>query len=133
MQQYALSEGVFNYWQQKKVELQESGGLYTTQPAQTISNIVNVNNPDETVLGYFWTSTKSEKRIYYDGPFENKIFYDCPKEELDTTPSAFPWGPSYPIYYYIENPYFDIKITALARCFDCRMHGGTLEKPEFWD
>jgi hypothetical protein len=134
VQQYALSEGAFNYWQQKKVELQESGGLYTTQPAQTMSNIVNVNNPDETILGYFWTSTKSEKRIYYDGPFENKIFYDCPPDTISISPFTFPWGPSYPIYYYILPGSFNLlQITSLARCFDCRMHGGTLEKPEFWD
>jgi hypothetical protein len=33
IRQYALNEGAYDYWHLTKVEMQESGGLYTTQPA----------------------------------------------------------------------------------------------------
>ncbi|MDX2429852.1 MAG: DUF4249 domain-containing protein, partial [Bacteroides sp.] len=67
--QYSLSEGAHNYWQTKVTEVKESGGLYTTQPSQNLSNIKNINNDQETVLGYFWVSAFKQKRVFFEGPY----------------------------------------------------------------
>ena len=153
--QYSLNEGAYHYWHSKKVEFQESGGIYFSQPSQTASNIRNINNDQETILGYFWTSTVKQKRIFYEGPFildalpgpcETEIIslYDYIGEDISdpskfvlTNKSAFP--------LYLEarivrrfNPftlvfYWDTLYSTTDRpCFDCRLKGGTILRPEYW-
>jgi hypothetical protein len=128
--QYALSEKAYNYWHQKKIDLQESEGLYTTQPGQSKSNIVNINDPEETILGYFWASSRTEKRIFFGGPFEN---YRIPKCVLDTLGGP-PTEPPYPAYFWLLGTSISsLYLVGHQRCFDCRSKGGTLTKPDFWE
>ena len=76
--QVSLSSNAYAYWQQKKVEIQESGGMYTTQPSQNITNITNINNEDELVLGYFWVGKETEKRYLINRPVHwNEPFISC--------------------------------------------------------
>ena len=67
--QYSLSEGAYMYLHNKLAETKESGELYYTQPSQNQSNIKNIKNDQETVLGYFWVSEMKQKRIFYGGPY----------------------------------------------------------------
>ena len=128
VKQYALSKDAYVYWHQKKVELEESGGLYSSQPGQTKSNIVNINDSQENVLGYFWVSSLSEKRVFYDEPYTYyKPFGYCDAAVFDS--ATFDNG-DYPIYISggIRSP----ALTADRQCFDCTLLGGSLEKPSFW-
>ena len=46
-------------------QINESGGdIFEKQPFSIASNIHNINNPDEQVLGYFQVSAVNKKRIY---------------------------------------------------------------------
>jgi len=129
IRQYALNEGAYDYWHQAKVEAEESGGLYTSQPAQSISNIVNINDKEEKVLGFFWASSRSEKRIFFEEPSQYvKPFDYCVLDTLDT---VYPGPGPYPIYF-TYNPLTDTRKTANQECFDCTKKGGSLEKPDFW-
>jgi hypothetical protein len=128
IRQYALNEGAYNYWNQARVEMQESGGLYTTQPARSISNIANINDKEEKVLGFFWASSCSEKRIFLEEPSLYAMPPDyCNLDTFDVLNYLF--GP-FPVYLVIDvyNRYW----TADQECFDCTMRGGSLEKPDFW-
>jgi hypothetical protein len=154
--QYSLSEGAYHYWHNKKVEIQESGGIYFTQPSQTIANIKNVNNEQETILGYFWTSTVKQKRIFYDGPFipDDYRIVPCHTERiyledyfgLDLSGSdkyVLVNRSHFPLYLEIRivraidpitmKGYWDtIYSSADQSCFDCRLQGGTVERPDYW-
>ena len=44
----------------------ETGGLNATPPAAIIGNIVNPNDPEEKVLGYFGASANRSKYVYID-------------------------------------------------------------------
>jgi hypothetical protein len=138
MQQYSLSKGAYNYWNQKKVDLLETGGMYTTQPGQPVSNIRNVNDPEEVVLGYFWASEKTEKRFFNQSyrPYD----YDCDLILIEEYMSHF----SDDSLYWERNPdtifvFYDPesedppKTTINKYCFDCRELGGSIIRPEFWD
>lgn len=128
-EQYALNEKAYDYWNQKKIEIQESGGLYTTQPGQSTSNIVNINNSDEKVLGYFWVSSLSVKRIFLKENYGYRKPYGlC---ELDTFVIDTTYQGPFPVYITGDislGPLF----TAGPECFDCTRVGGSLDKPEFW-
>jgi hypothetical protein len=124
IRQYALNEGAYDYWHLTKVEMQESGGLYTTQPAQSLSNIKNINDKEEKVLGFFWVSSCSEKRIFFEEPSQYvKPFDWCVLEPFTSTHH---YGP-FPVYFGTRK-----NKTAAQVCFDCTLRGGSLEKPDFW-
>jgi len=128
IEQYALNEKAYDYWNQKKIEIQESGGLYTTQPGQSASNIVNVNDPAEKVLGYFWASSLSVKRIFFREPFTyRRPFGICEREDFI---DSIQEGP-FPVYITGDIT-LGFLYTADEECFDCTLIGGSLEKPEFW-
>lgn len=130
--QYSLNEGAYEFWHNKKVELQESGGLYTSQPGQSRSNIENIDDEEEVVLGYFWASSVNEKRIFYEGPFERWDRYpkcDLDTFKIDTMPGA---EPIIKPAYIISGGDMMIDWTADQECFDCRLSGGTTTRPDFW-
>ncbi len=66
--QYSITEDAYEYWNEIKKQNAESGSLYTTQPFQTRGNLVNIDNIDDIILGYFMVAGISKKRIYIDRP-----------------------------------------------------------------
>jgi hypothetical protein len=127
IKQYALNKEAYDYWHQAKVEVEESGGLYTTQPAQSISNITNIDDGEEKILGFFWVSSCSEKRIFFEEPGEYLMPHDyCVLQDFNPAEYAGP----FPVYL-VGNLYRPLKYAARA-CFDCTLKGGSLEKPDFW-
>lgn len=132
VKQYALSENAYAYWNRNKVASSESGGLYQTQPSQSISNIININNPDEIVLGYFWASSYTEKRIFYDGPFprSQEYYKYC---DIDTFPSdKYEHAAVVKLFDIDPDPIDTVWVAANPLCFDCTLGLGTNKKPDFW-
>lgn len=146
--QFALNEDAYRYWHQKEIELTESGQIYTTQPSQYKSNIHNINIPDEKVLGYFWVSSCTKKHLFVQNPFHVKYsgpdvcnsIGSCAEfidEEfinnlynLIRLAKDFPEPPVY-IYYKLINEFMCAYLTK-DECIDCRLMGGTNQKPDFW-
>jgi len=132
--QYSLSENEYNYWEKLRNITQNVGSLYDITPVSIPSNIVNLNNPGDKVLGYFSVSAVSQKRIFIDDYFKGypNLFTNCvgdtiqgrqEKEGLNKT------------YWIIDDqrsimPPFYI-ITYNKECADCTTKG-TNKKPEFW-
>ena len=130
VKQYTLNEGAYDYWQQNKTATQETGGLYTGQPEQPLTNICNVNDSTERVLGYFWVSSKTEKRIMVPRPPELSIPDEkCALHEFDALAD---FHPPFPIYVRILEPDFTWMVGD-RYCFDCRERGGSLTPPNYWD
>ncbi len=130
VKQYALSDKAYVYWNQNMVQSSSSGGLYQTQPSQTRSNIVNVNNADEKILGYFWASSYTQLRIVLDrNYFHSKLscVVDTLQEgAIDLEYSAYIAFIGYDLYQK------KIIGSTSNTCLDCRLLGGTVVKPEFF-
>jgi hypothetical protein len=130
VKQYTLNEGAYNYWQRNKIATQESGGLYTQQPGQPVTNIVNVSDSTEQVLGYFWISHKTEHRIFV--PRINSL--PVIGEHCDLVEFSFVehgQGP-FPMYIYVDE-YTNQILTGNPYCFVCTLKGGSTEMPDFWE
>ena len=134
VQQYTLSDDAYDYWDKMGKQLQESGGLYDTQPVQLNGNIKNINDPEEIVLGYFNVSSTSEKRVFTGDLSDlNPPGFNCELTVVRST-RRMP--------YYWELPIFMKSLSIMESgppygigrgiCFDCRTLGGTIEKPDFW-
>lgn len=137
VQQRALDEDAFNYWQSIQKTTENVGTLFDALPTQVISNIHNIANKDEPVMGYFTGGEVQEKRIFIDAR-------DLPKDlqvvdglacETEKVPLAdlFLWRNTdkYIVSSY-GMPFIQGYIFTSGKCADCRELGGVLQKPGFW-
>ncbi len=110
--------------------------LYTQQPFQILGNVVCADDPNEAVLGYFLVAGRSALRLFAAPPNVEFHYYVFVLDVEDYRNMRFIKysSPSiWPIYLTTG----DANSSALAwpaqECIDCRLRGGTLTKPDFWD
>jgi hypothetical protein len=136
--QYALDSAGYNYWNAMKGNTEQTGSIFGSQPNQTKGNIHNISDSSETVIGYIGAGSIQQKRIFIsnaDMPpgwnqLRNCTEYRVPLDSLD-----YYFGGNIYIPYASDPPnsprpqaYFG----ASPSCVDCRLAGGTLDKPVFW-
>lgn len=131
--QIAMSEAAYSYWDQLRINSSEQGGLYEKQPLSIRGNLHNNTNPDQVVLGFFSASSVKSKRIFVRD-VENFAFdftTYCSPDTLrvgglhSIDPSEYP--------AFLEGnkiKYFLIQLSQY--CVDCMSLGGTTIKPDFW-
>lgn len=83
IQQYALSEDAYNYWETVRIFNETQGTLSDVQPGTITSNIIGVTDPKETVLGYFDASAVSEQRVFFDYKDFKAAGYERPGYRTD--------------------------------------------------
>lgn len=139
VKQLSMTPKAFDFWEALKKNNQSSGELFDSQPVNVKGNIVCLTKSDENILGYFGVSSVKTKRISID-EFRDLIYdYNvfCTQQFIDTKSLTFIIeSPRYTWPIYVapvpsgEPPgiYY-----ANQECFDCRLAGGTLEAPEFWN
>ncbi len=62
VKQYSLSKEAYEFWNNLKQVSETGGSIFDKQPFLITSNITNVNDPDEKVLGYFQVSAVKQER-----------------------------------------------------------------------
>lgn len=154
MKQYSISEKEYDFWYNMKQINEKGGSIYSIQPFPVISNIHNVNDPDERVLGYFQVSAVKVKRkfiTFSDLSGMNFPIYRNPCKRVEMAPKDYPrslysppltWDDLYEMYstsgYYFVEPFFkagtevlDKMVFAKPECANCEFTG-TITKPDFW-
>lgn len=104
--QQTLSPDAYRYWDQLRQNASQGGGLFDPTPGSVKGNIQNMNNPEESVLGYFYaTQTDTIRRLIRPEEVKNpRLFCFLPGNE------------------------------EVAYCQDCLiLPGSTLEKPDYWE
>jgi hypothetical protein len=154
MKQYSVSEKEYDFWYNMKQINEKGGDIYSLQPFPVISNIRNVNNPDERILGYFQVSSVKEKRRFItfseiadmNFPYYKNLCKRIEKEPKDypRSPLATPltWDDLYEMYttsgYSFVEPVFKLgteglykMVFAKPECANCELTG-IETKPDFW-
>jgi hypothetical protein len=154
IKQYSVSQREYDYWNNLKQVNETNGDIFGSQPFAVVSNIKNINDPSEQVLGYFQVSAVEQKRKYIDYnetlPLNLPLYHSGCKR-IAKSPADYPVPPftqpvtfnqiyemfmSNPIYSFVE-PVFDGsgKLSKLVfttvECADCEKTG-TSSKPDFW-
>jgi hypothetical protein len=132
VRQQSLSENAFNFWEQVRINSNELGGLYEKQPLAIKGNLLNLTNPEKEVLGYFYATSESSKRYFYQDieGLELDFSDNCYEGPLPLTGWAGFKKWDYPVYYYYTDDGALLILT--DQCVDCRKMGGTITKPDFW-
>jgi len=130
--QFALSEAAYSYWDQMRINSSEQGGLYEKQPLSISGNLHNNTNPDQKVLGFFSASSVESKRIFIRN-VEN-LELDFP---TFCTPGVLRKGlieispEDYPAFLMgNDKGYWNVQLA--NECVDCLSIGGINIKPDFW-
>ncbi|MBK7713629.1 MAG: DUF4249 domain-containing protein [Bacteroidales bacterium] len=146
--QYSLSEKEYRFWEEMKQIDERRGDIFEKQPFSISSNIHNINDPAEPVLGYFQVSATEKKRFFITWeeiadlnlPAYN---YDC--ESIKIGPADYPYPITFDkIYAYytasgscftgpVYGPFGPLEklVFTSPACADCTLRGG-LAEPDFW-
>lgn len=152
VKQYSISKRECDFWSNLKKVNESGGDIFGSQPYPVISNVSNINDPNEEVLGYFQVSAVTQKGKYITFNEVKGLglpFYYSGCNRIETSPTdymmQFGKAPAFDELYqmwttsgyvFIE-PVYDItgKLVKLAfsksSCSDCDLTG-TSKKPEFW-
>jgi len=155
MKQYSVSEKEYDFWYNMQQINEKGGSIYSIQPFPVVSNIHNINNPDERILGYFQVSAVKEKRRFIsfsELAVMNFPNYRNPCKRIEMALKDYPrsfysapltWDELYEMYcktstYYFIEPLFkpgtevlDKMVFAIPECANCEFTG-TITKPDFW-
>lgn len=143
VRQEALTEDAYAYWLGLERSTEHLGGLFDPLPSEVVGNIRSLNNPAETVIGYFGGGTVMESRIFIQrGELPKAVtgsFNFNPSCQLDTVyldelPEIH--KPSTVLVDAIYSQFGGALIgysTTVVPCGDCRSLGGTTEEPDFWE
>ncbi|MDA1120504.1 MAG: DUF4249 domain-containing protein [Bacteroidetes bacterium] len=107
VKQYSISEGAYNYWNNLKGQISNTGTIFETPNFQILGNIRSTSNSDEAVLGYFGVNSVSEKRIFIDNQEVPYAIVGLACPPLDGTPPG-------------------------ALCTNCTAGGASQFIPSFW-
>lgn len=134
--QYALSDSGYDYLSQVATSTQALGSLFDAQPSQATGNIHSLSNPIEPVIGFIQAGTVRQQRIFINNLQLQNWFYanSCglPDRLVPNVPDS--------IYFYFTGGWVPLSqklpsgawVSNLANCVDCRLEGGTTQKPAYW-
>ena len=137
VQQTSLTEASYNFFDQLQKTTQNLGGLFDPLPSKVTGNIINENNPEEKVLGYFYGSSMETKRIFIsNGSLPQSLQKTPSKLECSLVNVLFENYSKRAKSLIIVSSYgapFTVGYSfSYAECIDCRVQGGTTTEPLFW-
>lgn len=131
--QHTIGKSAYQYWNAIEEQNSEQGSLYSHQPYQIRGNMMNINDNNESVLGYFMVSGVDIRRVFVDRIDAPFYFTRCSINDghYDAYGQLY-WADEYlyPIYVIL---YDDNRAVPGHDCADCRINGGTIVKPDFWE
>lgn len=141
VKQTVLSRDWYEWIQKVQRNTEALGSIFDALPSETGGNIHNTADSTELVIGFIGTSTETEKRLFINRTqIPPTIVYtgyeDCTQDTTGLDPTSleaqFGAGIYIPtaINYYMG---FAVSVSSsVPICVDCRLKGGTLVKPDFW-
>jgi Domain of unknown function (DUF4249) len=141
VKQYALTPNAYQYFSILKKNTENLGSIFDAQPTQLTGNFHSLSNPGEIVIGYFSASSVTQKRLFITKyEVSNWNFVDTNRECGVMSIGHFPApDPRFFVYDYPDPnyyPYYFCGSTCLniarRECVDCRVKGGTNQKPSYW-
>jgi hypothetical protein len=129
--QFALTEGAYQFLQEMKLNTEETGSIFDPQPSQLNGNIHCITNPSEQVIGYVSIASAEATRIFISNAEVPGWDY-VPACPLDTI------GPHLNIRDADNDglipiaPLPNFQFLAVSKyCVDCTLTGSN-QKPSFW-
>ncbi|WP_460966736.1 DUF4249 domain-containing protein [Spirosoma migulaei] len=132
VRQFALSQEGYNYYDQLAKITQSIGSIFDPQPSQITGNIHSQSDGTNLVLGFFRVGTVESKRIFINKSqlppwYPNSGVGSC---DIDTLSGGDILRDRPGI---IDRYSPGLYLTTNEACLDCRLRGGVIKKPDFWE
>jgi hypothetical protein len=143
VKQTVLSQNWYEWVQKVQRNTEQLGSIFDALPSETGGNIHNTADPRETVIGFIGTSTETEKRIFINrtqiqppmlvfSGYESCSLDTLKNLSPDSLVAKFGQGIYIPIAVLYKQNLLIGASNSVSVCVDCRLKGGTLVKPDFW-
>ncbi len=137
VEQFALTKGAYDYWAELKKNTENIGTIFGPQPSQLPTNMHSVKNPEEQVIGFFSGCSHPKVRFWIAQqdlpPTRRYLAYSqCVADTLLLKYVPAYRGGDLLIQEVFNGPAFIGYLKSTEFCVDCRLHGGTTVKPDFW-
>ncbi|MFY0602091.1 MAG: DUF4249 domain-containing protein [Cyclobacteriaceae bacterium] len=143
--QYAINESAFGFYRKLKESNESGGSLFDKQQGTIAGNIRSLDDPSETVLGYFEVAGVSDLRAFFDfADLDERLTFpsfrfQCGINSLKDTTRAgitllFSANDKLRIVSVESIPGFpenDVFSYAVRTCADCSWYAPT-EPPQYW-
>jgi hypothetical protein len=106
VQQYSLSRDAYDFWALVQQQQELDGSIFDPPPDRIRSNVRNVDDPDEQVLGFFTVSDVEQQRACVcmsrfpdrpgldpEGPFSTAPDFSITRPDFFNCDNRFPPGP----------------------------------------
>ncbi|WP_373331462.1 DUF4249 domain-containing protein [Salmonirosea aquatica] len=131
VRQYALTQQEYEYWNALSKTTERTGSLFDPQPAEVTGNIRSVGDAGELVFGYFSASNRQEQRLFVT-EYLGRPNPACEPTDTLTAREILESLDLILTEYYSEGSFIPQYIMGAVNCTDCRLRGGTIQKPLFW-
>lgn len=130
--QLSIPKSAYEFWYDLKKMIDDTGGLYETQPFRIRGNIECISDPDTEAGGVFEVAGVSRTRVFADKPTEfDVITFNCSLVPIGR--DGLSWD-LLPANIFVTEIDVDKYATTLQqKCYDCRLRGGTTHRPPFWE
>ncbi len=130
--QLSIPKSAYEFWYDLKKMIDETGGLYETQPFRIRGNIECISDPDTEAGGVFEVAGVSHARVFADKPTEfDVITFNCSLVPIGQDGISWEFLPA---NIFVSEIDVDKYATTLQqKCYDCRLRGGTTIRPPFWE
>jgi hypothetical protein len=137
VRQLGLSKEAYDFWNILRKNTELTGTLFDPQPSNLPTNLKCTNDPSRTVIGFVSVGKLTEKRIFIlhsaliGWPYRNESLGCTATERSKAQSEEFLRNnPGFlPAYFVTAGGGYGV---ARKECVDCRLGGGTNEKPLFW-
>ena len=137
--QMRIPEEAYRYWVQMDRNEQDVGGLFSPEPSELRGNVVNLDHPEELVLGYVGVMSVARAEMYVVDAWARfyRREYKSPPG-LDTLRSPADYLEA---YNNGRRPTVDVFNDVgiwlgyewwPLNCVDCTLRGGTTRRPPGW-
>lgn len=138
VQQMGLTKQAYDFWDILKKNTELTGSLFDPQPSKMPTNLICTNDKNLQLQGFISVGNMTEYRIFVKNaslagwPFRDETL-NCSSVEKGSQSSAEAYLLQYPdyqpAYYIMGSGGFGL---APKICVDCRLTGGTTQKPIYW-
>ncbi len=138
--QMRIPADAYKYWEMMDRNSRDVGGLFSPEPSEYRGNVVNLDKPEEMVLGYVGVMSVSRKKMFVDNSTlrfyrSNRAPVPPPDtlNNLEQYALAYRQGmlPATDVYDEETGRFLGYEWWPVS-CVDCRRRGGTLTRPDDW-
>ena len=130
VKQTVLTREGFEFYDALRKNTESVGSIFDAQPSQLFGNIRSTRDPSETVIGFISAGSVTEKRFLIQSKDLPSKWFNLADQSICEESFGYTILPGDPFIWVF--PPMQERRTILVYCGDCRLAGGTTQKPSYW-